>query len=185
MDIHNFQLNDIFQQNAREFFTRPVMAAKYQPGMENGFCVYYSNLETKEAEAMRFEGIRFFPSEAEAWEFINRNEKQYAMENGELIETEVTYDIPEPVLYRKDSNAEELDGLHFCFGEHAFISDESEDYEFYILDCKWCDNDTWIILDSEGNIRVWDNTSDELFFGKESEYVFEKEDKGEYRQIVV
>lgn len=185
MNVDNFQLNSVFHDKAKEYQTRPVMAAKYQPGMENGFCVHYSNLETKEAEAMRFEGIRFFPSEADAWEFINRNEKQYVKVDGILTEIDVVYDIPEPVLYRKDSNAEELDGLHFCFGEHAFISDESEDYEFYILTCNWCDNDTWIILDCEGNIRVWDSTSEELFFGKESEYVFEKNNKGEYIQVAV
>ena len=184
MGVHNFQLNDIFHQNAKEYQTRPVMAAKYQPGMENGFCVHYSNLETKKDEAMRFEGIRFFLSEADAWEFINRKEKQYVKVNGVLTEIEAVYDKPEPVLYRKDSDAEELDGIHFCFGKHAFISDESEDYEFYILNSN-CDNDVWIIQDMNGNIRVWDNTSDELFFGKKSEYVFEKTDKGEYRQIAV
>ena len=43
----------------------------------------------------------------------------------------------------------------------------------------------WDLLDSEGNIRVWDNTSEELFFGRESEYVFEKNDKGEYMQVAV
>ena len=184
MNTHNFKLSKTFQNNAKEYVTRPVMAAKYQPGMENGFCVHYSNLETKKVEAMMYEGIRFFPSKMEAWDFINRNEKQYAMEKGKLIETEVTYDEPEPVLYRKDANAEKLDGLHFCFGEHAFISDESEDYEFYILENN-CDSDCWIILDSEGNIRVWDHTMEELFFGKESEYVFEMNDKGEYLQVAV
>lgn len=69
------RINILYQDNAKEYVTRPVMAAKYQPGMENGFCVHYSNLETKKNEAMRFEGIRFFPSKAEAWDFINRNEK--------------------------------------------------------------------------------------------------------------
>ena len=184
MDVHNFKLSSIFHENAKEYVTKPVMAAKYQPGMENGFCVHYSNLEIKKADAMRYEGIRFFPSKAEAWDFINRNEKQYAMENGKLIETEVIYGKPEPVLYRRDANAKDLDGIHFCFGEHAFMSDESEDYEFYILNTN-CDNDVWILLDADGNIRVWDNTSDELFFGKESEYVFEKNDKGEYQQVAV
>lgn len=120
MNVDNFQLSKVFHDNAKKYVTRPVMAAKYQPGMENGFCVHYSNLETKKDEAMRFEGIRFFPSEADAWDFINRNEKQYAMENGKLIETEVIYDIPEPVLYRKDSNAEELDGYSFLFWETCF-----------------------------------------------------------------
>lgn len=92
--------------------------------------------------------------------------------------------MPEPVLYRKDANAEELDGIHFCFGRHAFISDESEKYEFYILD-SYCVNDVWIIQDMNGNIRVWDNTSDELFFGKEKDIVFERTDEGEYKQIAV
>lgn len=127
MNIHNFQLSKAFHDNAKEYITMPVMAAKYQPGMENGFCVHYSNVETKKVEAMMHEGIRFFPSKAEAWNFINRNEKQYARENGELIGMEVVYDEPEPVLYRKDADAENLDGIHFCFGDKAFISDESED----------------------------------------------------------
>ena len=187
MDTHNFQLNNIFQQNAKEYVTRPVKAMKYQPGLgiENGFCVHYSSAETFTREYMMYEGIRFFPSEADAWEFINRSEKQYVKVNGILTEIEAVYDNPEPVLYRKDANAEELDGIHFCFGKHAFISDESEDYEFYILDSN-CENDVWIIQDMlSGNIRVWDNASDELFFGKKSEYVFEKNDKGEYRQAAM
>ncbi|GFI46670.1 hypothetical protein IMSAGC019_01989 [Lachnospiraceae bacterium] len=29
MNIHNFELSSIFQQNAKEYVTRPVMAAKY------------------------------------------------------------------------------------------------------------------------------------------------------------
>ena len=187
MDIHNVQLGSVFHQNAKEYVTRPVKAMKYQPGLgvENGFCVHYSSTETYTREYMMYEGIRFFQSEAEAWEFINRNEKQYVRVNGVLTEIEAVYDMPEPVLYREDAKAEELDGIHFCFGEHAFMSDESEDYEFYILDSN-CDNDVWIIQDViSGNIRVWDNTSDELFFGKESEYVFGKDDKGDYIPVVV
>ncbi len=184
MNIHNFQLSNIFHDNAKEYVTRPVMAAKYQPGMENGFCVHYSNEVTKERENSLHEGIRFFPSKAEAWEFINRNQKEIAKENGELVAMEVTYGIPEPVLYRKDANAEELDGIHFCFGDNAFLSDESEDYEFYILEYN-SDRDCWILIDSDGNIRVWDSTSDELFFGNESEYVYKKTAKGEYVQVAV
>ena len=123
-------------------------------------------------------------SETGAWEFINKNEKQYVRIDGVLTEIEAVYDVSEPVLYRKDANADELDGIHFCFWKHAFISDKSEDYEFYILDSN-CDNDVWIIQDMDGNIRVWDNTSDELFFGKESEYVFGKDDKGDYMQVTI
>ena len=36
MDIHNFQLGSVFQQNARELCTRPVRAAKYQLGWRMG-----------------------------------------------------------------------------------------------------------------------------------------------------
>ena len=185
MNIHNFQLDDISRQNAKEYVARPVLAARYQPGMENGWMVYYSSTETCTRRYMLYEGIRFFPNETDAWEFINRNEKQYVKVNGVLTEIEAVYDVPEPVLYRKDANAEELDGIHFCFGKHAFISDESEDYEFYILNSH-CDNDVWIIQDIlSGSIRVWDNTMDELFFGKDKDIVIERTDEGEYKQIAV
>jgi hypothetical protein len=118
MDVHNFQLNDIFNQNAKKYTIMPVMAMKYQPGAENGFCVHYSSTEAYTREYMMYEGIRFFPSESDAWEFINRNEKQYIKVNGVLTGIEAVYDEPEPVLYRKDADAEELDGIHFCFGKH-------------------------------------------------------------------
>ena len=56
MDIHNFQLSDIFQQNAKEYVTRPVRAMKYQPGLgiENGFCVHYSSTEAHNREYMMY-----------------------------------------------------------------------------------------------------------------------------------
>ncbi len=182
MNIHNFQLSNVFRENAKEYFARPVMAAKYQPGMENGWMVYFES----KPDNGKYYGIRFFPTKKEANTFIRHNEKQYAKEHNELIEIDVEYDSPLPVLCRKDSNMEKLDGIDFCFGDKAFVSDESKNYEFYILDSNYCDSDTWIIQDMmNGNIRVWDNTSDELFFGKESEYIFEKIDKEKYRQVTV
>ena len=130
MNVHNFLLGSIFHDNAKEYQTRPVRAAKYQPGMENGWMVYFTNVITKESDMMRHEGVKFFPTETEAWEFIDKNEKQYARENGELVSIEVIYDPPKPVLCRKDDDAINKDGIHFCFGEYAFVSDESCDYEF-------------------------------------------------------
>lgn len=168
MNIHNFKLSNVFHDNAKEYITRPVKAAKYQLGMENSWMVYYSNIETKKKESMLYEGIRFFPSEAEAWDFIDRNEKQYAIENGELIGVDVEYDLPKPVLCRKDDDAINKDGMHFCSREQAFVSDESCNYEFYILEC-----DCWIIQDM-GNIRVWYPDSEETFFGKDKDIVYEK-----------
>ena len=181
MDTQNFKLNGVFSSHAKEYQTRPVIAAKYQSGMENGFVVYFSSTETYTREYMMYEGIRFFPTKADAWKFINRNKKQYVKVDGTLTEIEAVYDMPEPVLYRKDANAEELDGIHFCFGKHAFLSDESEDYEFYILD-----ENCWIIQEPDGGIRVWHPELEETFFGKE--YICEKRYNGnccDYVQVVV
>lgn len=88
--------------------------------------------------------------------------------------------VPEPVLYRKDANAEELDGIHFCFGKHAFLSDESEDFEFYILS-----NNCWIICGFDGSLRVWTEDSGETFFGIEKDMIFEASGNGAYRKAVV
>lgn len=182
MDVHNFKLSSVFHENAKKYVTRPVMAAKYQSGMENSWMVYFES----KSENGRYYGVRFFQTEGEAQKFIEADEKQYAMEDGVLVEMEVECDVPLPVLCREEPNIENNNGILFKFGDKAFISDESEKYEFYILDCSWCDSDTWIIQDMmSGNIRVWDRTMDEMFFGKESECVFEKNDKGEYMQVAV
>lgn len=168
MNIHNFKLSNIFHDNVREYTTRPVKAAKYQPGMENSWMVYYSNMKTKKKESVMYEGVRFFSSESEAWEFINRSEKQCVIENGELVSVDVEYDIPKPVLCRKDADAINKEGIHFGCEGQAFVSDESCDYEFYILE-----SDCWIIQDL-GSIRVWYPDSEETFFGKDKEIVYEK-----------
>ena len=42
-------------------------------------------------------------------------------------------------------------------------------YEYLILESR-----CWIVRDSDGKIRVWDKTMEELLFGKESACVCEK-----------
>lgn len=181
MDIHNFKLNRVFQDNAKEYQTRPVTAAKYHPGMENGWMVYFANKATKEKNIMTHEGVRFFSTRAEAWNYINADDKQYIRKNSELVETAVEYDPPKPVLYRKDDDAINKSGMHFCFGEYAFVSDESCDYEFYIME-----PDCWIIKEIDGCIRVWYPDSEETFFGKDKEIVFERlAGREEYIKIAV
>ena len=71
-------------------------------------------------------------------------------------------------MCRKDSDAINKEDIRFCFVEQAFVSDESCDYEFYILE-----SDCWIIQNM-GNIRVWYPDSEETFFGKDKEIVYEK-----------
>ena len=98
-----------------------------------------------------------------------------------MVNVEVTYDPPKPVLCRKDDDAINKEGMHFYFGECAFVSDESCDYEFYIMEC-----DCWIIREVDGNIRVWYPDSEETFFGKDKEIVFERvTEREEYIKIAV
>lgn len=181
MGTENFKLNGVFDRNAKEYQTKPVIAAKYVSGMENGFAVYFSSAETERREAMMHEGIRFFPTKADAWKFIETNEKQYVKENGVITEIEAVYDSPVPVLYRNKAGTENQEGIQFCFGEYAFLSDESEEYEFYILE-----ENCWIIQKPDGGIRVWNPELEETFFGKE--YICEKRYNGnccDYVQVVV
>lgn len=168
MDIHNFKLNNVFTKNSRKYQSKPVRAAKYTLGMENGFMVYFANKETGERESMLHEGIKFFQTEKEALNYIATDHKQCIKEDGKLVEISVEYDPPKPVLCRKDSDAINKNGMHFCFGENAFVSDESCDYEFFILE-----DDCWIIEEADGNIRVWYPDSEETFFGKEQDIVHE------------
>ena len=185
MNVHNFTLNNVFRDNAKEYQTRPVKAMKYQPGIENSWMVYFEGNSANAEKSRSYFGVKFFPTKDKAQSFISANEKQYVIEDGSLIGMNVVCDAPLPVLCREEPDIKKNQGILFQFGEHAFISDESEKYEFYILDCGWCNCDTWIILDIDGNIRVWDSTMSELFFGQESDYVCEKTENGEYIQVVV
>ena len=86
-----------------------------------------------------------------------------------------------PVLCTKDFDPDNKGGLESCIeGQCAFISNETEDYEFEILEDR-----SWILIYMDGKIRVWHPDYEESFFGKNMDIVFEKDDKGEYRQIAV
>lgn len=37
--MDNFKLNNIFEENAKVYQTKPVRATKYQPGMETGWYI--------------------------------------------------------------------------------------------------------------------------------------------------
>lgn len=167
MNIHSFKLNTVFTENSKKYQSKPVRAAKYSSGMENGFMLYFTNKKTKETDDI-YEGIRFFTTEKETRDYIIADNKQYIRKDGKLVEISVEYAPPKPVLYRKDSDAINKDGMHFCFGEYAFISDESCDYEFFILE-----DDCWIIEEADGNIRVWYPDSEETFFGSGKDIVHE------------
>ena len=178
--MQNFKLNEIFNMNAKEYQTRPVIAAKYQPGMENGWIIYYENKPVEGKNHKNYFGIRFFPTKDEAQKFIDANEKQYVMENDILVEMEIEYDSPLPVLYSKDFDPDNKGGLSFGIdGACPFHSNESEKYEFEILE-----NESWIIKNMDGSVRVWHPDMDETFFGRDRDIVFEKV-TGEYIKVEV
>ena len=183
MDTNNFILNDIFKENAKVYQTKPVRATKYQPGMETGWMVYMSNKFMKEIEKRWHEGMKFFDTEQEAWDYIRADNKQYIKVNGVAVEIEVDYDAPVPVLHRKETDPEKKNS-DWGFGEYALLSDETYMYDFYVLA-----SDSWIIQDADGTIRVWDHDSpecrNELFFGKDDDYVCEKVADDAYIKVAV
>lgn len=120
MDTNNFILNDIFKENAKVYQTKPVKATKYQPGMETGWIVYMSNKFMKEIEKRWHEGMKFFDTEQEAWDYINVDNKQYIKVNGVAVEIEVDYDAPVPVLHRKETDPEKKNS-DWGFGEYIII----------------------------------------------------------------
>ena len=190
METTKFILNEVFENNAKVYQTRPVKAMKYQPGMETGFIVQFTIITTKERKVNMHEGMKFFDTESEAWDYINSNPDQYINIDGELVRVDVEYMKPLPVLHRKVNNPDERVGCIGCHeGEFAFISNESEQYDFFYLNSDIENTPpTWIIQDEDGNIRVWDSDyldcSNETFFGNAEDIVYQKID-GEYKKVVV
>lgn len=190
MNSQKFMLNDVFKRNAKVYQTKPVLATKYKPGMETGWLVYMCNKVTNELSASQHEGMKFFDTEQEALDYINADNKQYAEINGVVTEIPVVYDPPVPVLHRKETNPNNKVGFKDCFnGKYALKSNETDMYDFFILDYNHTTPDTWIIQDSDGGIRVWDEdcpeSCNELFFGKEENYICEKVSDDTYIEIAV
>lgn len=186
MESTVFTLNDMFEQKAKVYQTRPVRAMKYQEGMENGWMIYMSNKPFKSNDIPVYAGIKFFDTKEDAMRYVEANEPQYAMYNGELLECEVDYDLLRPVIYHKLADGEQRTGMDFGIKGHTFVSDESAMYDFFILE-----DTTWIIQDADGNIRVWDADCmdcGDTFFGSPDEFVYEKcmvSGKEEYIKAVV
>ena len=182
MDANNFILNDVFEKNAKIYQTKSVRATKYQPGMETGWVVYMSKF-TKDIEKHLYEGMKFFDTEQEAWDYIKADNKQHIKVNGVTVEIEVDYDAPLPVLHRKETDPAKKN-YDYGFGEYALLSDETHVYDFYVLA-----SDNWIIQDADGTIRVWDHSSlefyNESFFGKENDYICEKIADDTYVKVAV
>lgn len=189
--MSNFILNEIFEQKAKVYQTRPVRAMVYEKGMETGFVVYFTNTESKNIKAYTHEGMKFFDTESEAWDYINSNPKQYIKKDNELVEIKgIIYEAPLPILHRKVNSPDERVGFISCHeGKYAFVSNESEQYDFFYLASNTCDKPTWIIQEADGRVRVWDvdfpGCCEETFFGKEDEFIYEKVTDNEYVQVTM
>lgn len=188
METQNyFVVNDIFKQNAKTYQTKPVLATKYKPGMETGWMIYISNVPRKNEKFHTHAAIKFFPTIKDAIAYVEANEKQYMRVDGKLVECEVEYDLIQPVLHRKrtDYDSEDRVGMDFMFGDYTLESDESSDYDFYILN-----EDIWIIQDENGEIRVWDKDFLDCgitFFGDPNNVniVYEKIGNDTYKEVAV
>ena len=94
-----------------------------------------------------------------------------------------------PVLH-KEADPEKKVGYIDCFqGKYALLSNETEMYDFFILKYNHETPDRWIIQDADGTIRVWDKDypecCNELFFGKDDDYVCEKVADDTYIKVAV
>lgn len=190
MDTNNFILNDIFKENAKIYQTKPVRATKYQPGMETGWMVYMSNEPECDMENNLHEGMKFFDTEQEARDYINADHKQHINKNGVFTEIAVVYEVPVPVLHRKETNPDKKVGFTNCFqGKYTLLSNETEMYDFFVLKYNHTTPDRWIIQDTDGTIRVWDGDypefCNELFFGKDNDYICEKIADDTYINVAV
>ncbi len=188
--MSKFTLNEIFEQNAKVYQTRPVRATRYQKGMETGYVVIFTNVITDIRKVSMHEGKKFFDTEAEAWDYINSNPDQYINVDGELVKVEVEYMTPMPILHRKVNNPDERVGfISCCEGKYAFVSNESEQYDFYFLDSDTTDKPTWIIQDADGNVRVWEqgflDYCGSTFFGEPEDFVYEKVAEDKYVKATV
>lgn len=157
MNANRFELNNVFQKNAKIYQTKPIRAAIYQPGMETGWVVYMSN--------NLHVGMKFFDTEQEAWDYINADNKQYITKDGETVEVAVEYNAPMPVLHRKETDPNKKVGFDDHYqGKYILQSNETDQYDFFILDYPFPTPDTWIIQDADGGIRVCNTDSPDRIY---------------------
>ena len=177
-----FAVNDLFMKNAKTYQSLPVLAARYKPAMEMGGMIHIYSIPFE-----KYEAIKFFTTKEEALAYVAANEKQYVRLDGNLVECEVQYDILKPVLHYKRvcHDVEDRIGEDFGFGDYSLVSDESNDYDFFIIH-----DDSWIILEPDGKIRVWNKDCmivGETFFGDpdKDSIVYEKIGENIYNKVDV
>ena len=138
--VMDVTLNKLFWDHAKVYQSKPVVAAKYQPGMENGWVVIYSY--------ERAMGFKFFKEYREAKQYSEEKPTHMLITDHGLVEVKCFYDEP----CGKESKKE-------------FEDDEQGKY-----DVGFVGKDVFIIKDNGGSVRVWHNMGCESFFGKYGVY---------------
>lgn len=146
-------LNMEFYKDAQIYLSKPVLAAKYRPGMENGWAVCFAYKS--------YEGFRYFNNLETAMCFYWEKPEQAYVLSGETHIVKCNYDMPVPVLYAPCLDKyKESD--YYSPVETVFVNDESGDYEVGFLS-----EGIWLIKENDGSVRLWDENLKEAFFEKE------------------
>lgn len=171
MILQNIKLNEVFENNVKTYQTKPVLAARYKPGMENGYAVCFTYGYD--------EGYRFFDTLESAMQFYKEKPIQECCIDGQIELVKCKYYEPAPILYRRKSDEEkEYDISHGYAAQTMLCNDELNDHEVFFLH-----DYTWIIQELDGMVRVWDPVDlEETFFGKE--YIYERQGE-KYIKVVV
>lgn len=143
-------LNMNFYENAKVYHGKPVLTARYQPGMENGWAVFFTY--------KAYEGFRVFEHREEAAQFCAEKPLQEYRLFGESHVVECEYSEPVPVLYSM-RNQQNMGNDYTYPAMNIFVSDESAEYEVAFLE-----EGIWIVKETDGNVRLWDENSKEAFF---------------------
>ena len=148
-------LNMQFYKEAQIYLSKPVLVARYRPGMENGWAVCFAYKS--------YEGFQYFNNLEAAMRFYWEKPDQAYIISGETHVVKCDYYEPVPVLYSlcQDKRTE---SDYYYPGPGVFVNDESVDYEVGFLS-----EGIWIVTENDGSVRLWDENSTEAFFEEEPE----------------
>ena len=158
----DFKLNNVFDENAKIYQTKPLRATKYKEGMENAWMLYFSNVNLYKNKHS-YEGVKFFATKEETKEYMESHKTQPANIDGTIVECNIEYELFVPVLVRKSIDKKDKIGL--TIGDYTFESNENDKFDYFILD-----ENSWIIQEHDGSVRVWEKENLDIginFYGSE------------------
>ena len=146
-------LNKKFYDNAEIRQSKPVLAARYKPGMESGWAVCFAY--------KTYEGFRIFDDLESATEFYNQKPRQEYELFGQSHLVECDYYEPTPILHARLREKNARNDYTYPL-KSLFVNDETSDYIIAFLQ-----EGIWIVKEQDGTVRLWDENSGEAFYGME------------------